>query len=175
MATFRKSSKRFALRPKEPTRRAAHPVRGRRRGGDGGRSRQASVPVIDRRLLEGIARFNRHEFFACHEVLEQAWLKMQGPSRDFYKGLIQAAVAYYHWSRGNRAGAMSLYRSSRRYLERYAPEFLGVRVAEFLQRYDAVFGGSGPLGTYGARRVPVIRGPGRLASSRPLTITKEGQ
>ena len=87
-----------------------------------------------------MALFNHHEFFRCHEVLEQLWLQTSGHLRDFYKGLIQAAVAFYHWSRGNPAGAMSLYRSSSRYLRRYRPECLGLDVDEFLRRYTELFG-----------------------------------
>ena len=73
-------------------------------------------------------------------MLEQLWLKTDGRPRDFYKGLIQAAVACYHWSRGNPGGAMSLYRSSHRYLRRYRPECLGVDVEGFLRQYTELFG-----------------------------------
>ena len=91
-------------------------------------------------MVEGVALFAHGQFFRCHEVLEQVWLKTQGPSRDFYKGLIQAAVAFYHWSGGNQAGAMSLYRSSSRYLKKYLPVYLGLDVEPFLQRYAELFG-----------------------------------
>jgi predicted metal-dependent hydrolase len=69
------------------------------------------------------------------------WLSTADPrERDFYKGLIQAAVACYHWSRGNLGGAMSLYRSSSRYLKKYRPHHLGVDVEGFLCRYTELFG-----------------------------------
>lgn len=89
--------------------------------------------------MEGVALFNHGHFFRCHEVLEQKWLATTGPDRDFYKGLIQAAVAYYHWSRGNQAGAMSLFRSSRDYLRKYLPSRKGVDVAGFLERHLELF------------------------------------
>lgn len=96
--------------------------------------------AADPRLAEGIALFNHRRFFECHEVLERLWLDTKGPPRDFYKGLIQAAVAFHHWSRGNPAGALSLYRTSSRYLARYRAEFLGVDVEGFLRRYQELFG-----------------------------------
>lgn len=68
------------------------------------------------------------------------WLKTDGPQKDFYKGLIQTAVACYHWSRGNLGGAMSLYRSSSRYLRKYRPAYCGVNVEAFLQHYTELFG-----------------------------------
>jgi len=96
--------------------------------------------AVDPRLIEGVALFNHHRFFECHEVLEQLWRQTSGQPRDFYNGLIQAAVACYHWSRGNLAGAHSLSRSSTRHLMRYSPECLGVDVAGFLGSYRELFG-----------------------------------
>ena len=104
------------------------------------RAYDASSLSVDPKLIEGVALFNRHQFFACHEVLEQRWLHTEGRSRDFYKGLIQAAVACYHWSKGNPAGALSLYQSSSRYLRKYRPVYLGVDVERFLQQYSELFG-----------------------------------
>jgi len=72
-------------------------------------------------------------------VLEQVWLKTSDHSKDFYKGLIQAAVACYHWSKGNRGGALTLARSASRYLERYSPSYCGVDVARFLTQFSELF------------------------------------
>lgn len=102
--------------------------------------RPAPVVPPDPRLVEGLALFNHRQFFACHEALERVWLSTTGRDRDFYKGLIQAAVACYHWSRGNLGGAMSLYRSSSRHLKKYRPEHLGVDVEGFLRQYTELFG-----------------------------------
>ena len=122
-----------------PTRSSKHSKARRRRV----RSRQVASPspiVVDPRLIEGVALYNHHRFFECHDVLEQLWLRTRGRERDFYKGLIQAAVAFHHWSKKNPAGAMSLYKSSSRHLTPYQPEFLGVDVEGFLERYTALFG-----------------------------------
>jgi len=124
-----------------PTRSSKRSTTRRRRV----RSRPAAPPLpspvaVDPRLIEGIALYNHHRFFECHEVLEQLWLHTRGRERNFYKGLIQAAVAFHHWSKKNPAGAMSLYTSSSRHLKPYQPEFLGVDVEGFLERYTALFG-----------------------------------
>ena len=89
--------------------------------------------------MEGVALFNHRRFFECHEVLEQRWLRTHDASKDFYKGLIQAAVAFYHWSRDNRPGALTLARSARRYLARYQPSFGGLDVAAFLREFSELF------------------------------------
>ena len=122
------------------------------------KSRDVPPPPIDPRLAEGIALFNHHRFFECHDVLEQVWLQTEGRPRDFYKGLIQAAVAFYHWSRRNPGGAMSLYRSSSRHLKKYRPEYLGVDVEALLRRYTELFQWLRRHHLpYDARLVPTIR------------------
>lgn len=90
-------------------------------------------------LEEGIALFNHHQFFECHEVLEQRWKATHDASKDFYKGLIQAAVAFHHWSKGNLAGALTLAKSSAKYLKRYEPSHAGVDVSGFLAQFSEMF------------------------------------
>ena len=116
--------------------------------------------LIDPRLAEGVLLFNAHQFFKCHEVLEELWLEtpLRERCRDFYKGVIQAAVAFYHWSRSNPRGAMSLYRSSSRYLKKYRPEYLGVDVEEFVTQFSNLFQWMRRHRLrYDARLVPPIR------------------
>jgi predicted metal-dependent hydrolase len=66
----------------------------------------------NRRLREGVALFNRGEFFECHEVLEAAWLEAAGEDKVFLQGLIQVAVSFYHLRRGNFSGAGRLLRAA---------------------------------------------------------------
>ena len=54
--------------------------------------------------LQGIVHFNECDFFESHEVWEALWTDYQGPSRKFYQGLIQAAVALHHFGNGNIRG-----------------------------------------------------------------------
>jgi len=66
----------------------------------------------------GVAEFNAGYYFECHDTLEDMWAGVRGPSRDFFQGLIQVSVAFYHLTGGNRAGAESMLR---RALKRFAP------------------------------------------------------
>lgn len=59
---------------------------------------------------EGLRRFNAGEFFECHEILEALWKPARGEDRLLLQGLIQLAVAVLKWQRGNRRGAVFLYR-----------------------------------------------------------------
>ncbi len=86
------------------------------------------------------------------------WLETSGRPKRFYQGLIQASVAFHHWSKGNRAGALTLARSASGYLNRYTPTYLGVDVESFLRRFQDVFGWlkRHPL-RYDPRLVPILR------------------
>jgi hypothetical protein len=79
----------------------------------------------------GLALFNRGEFFACHEVWEELWLRSTGAEKLFFQGLIQAAVAILHAERGNLRGATSTWRKARTKLDALPANHMGIALAEF--------------------------------------------
>ena len=81
--------------------------------------------------LRGIELFNDCDFFESHEAWEELWTEYQGPSRKFYQGLIQAAVALHHFGNGNIRGAKKLYYTSLGYLEPYRPQHEGIDLDKF--------------------------------------------
>lgn len=89
--------------------------------------------------LQGIEHFNVCDFYECHEVWEALWTEYQGPSRKFYQGLIQAAVALHHFGNGNIRGARKLYYSTRKYLEPYCPWHEGIDLDQFLSQFERCF------------------------------------
>ena len=88
----------------------------------------------DARFLKGLQLFNEEKYFECHEVIEDLWLDTpyEDPYRNLYKGVIQAAAAVYQSQRGIHTGARGLSSSSLKYLEKYAPEALGLSVAKLI-------------------------------------------
>lgn len=88
----------------------------------------------EKRFFEGIELFNRKKFFEAHEEWEKLWMDTpkDGPLRDFYKGLIQAAAVYEHIRRHNLRGAAGLLTSSIPLLEPHAPRTLGLDVQALL-------------------------------------------
>jgi predicted metal-dependent hydrolase len=106
----------------------------------------------DARFLAGVELFNRGEFFEAHEVWEDLWHECAAPDRRFYQALIQAAVAAYHWGRGNATGASRLYRSGRKYMEPYRPRYRGLDVDAFWDALAAHLAGA--LGEPGAPPAP---------------------
>jgi hypothetical protein len=56
---------------------------------------------------QGIEEFNRGYFFEAHDLWEELWREMSGPRAQFYQGLIQVAVGFYHLGNRNPRGARS--------------------------------------------------------------------
>ena len=92
---------------------------------------QAPVPPPrldpeERQAFEkGVAEFNAGHFFECHDTLEEMWTGLRGPSRDFFQGLIQVSVAFYHLDNRNLAGAASMLRRALKRFERYPDRYFG--------------------------------------------------
>jgi predicted metal-dependent hydrolase len=106
-------------------------------------------------FAQGIEMFNRQDFFACHEVLEDLWRPMRGPRRLFLQGVIHLAVGFYHHQLANPAGAERQLRKGLKKLAGYLPAFDGVNTAllygEALACLEDIASGRGPV------RFPEIR------------------
>lgn len=66
---------------------------------------------------EGIALFNRGDYFEAHEVLEHAWNEDDGIGRELYRGILQVAVAYLQVKRRNYNGAIKMFLRLRQWLD----------------------------------------------------------
>ena len=99
----------------------------------------AACNFSDPRIDEGIRLFNAREFFACHDVLEDFWGELTCPEKSFFQGLIQAAVALFHFEEGNLGGARRMSVSSRAYLSPFTPVLGGIDVQRLLDELDACF------------------------------------
>lgn len=72
-----------------------------------------------------MGEFNAGYFFECHDTLEDMWTGLRGSSRDFFQGLIQVSVAFYHLDNGNLAGAGSMLRRALKRFEKYPDRYFG--------------------------------------------------
>jgi hypothetical protein len=85
--------------------------------------------------LEGLALFNRREFWECHEALEALWLPLSGGPKLFYQGIIQTAAAFHHVTHTGRfGGARKLFEEARKKLELFRPRYGGLDVDALLAR-----------------------------------------
>lgn len=60
-------------------------------------------------LNDAIAAFNRHAFYAFHEILEPVWIASEPAMKPFYQGLIQVACAYYKLEQSKVEPALRLF------------------------------------------------------------------
>ncbi len=109
-------------------------------------------------MLQGIREFNRHDWYDCHETIEDLWIGSTGEVRSFYQGIIQVAVALYHWKNGNYGGAVSLLKSGAGYLRQVPDRCQWVDVAALAADADKV------------REALEICGAERMASLEPALI-----
>jgi predicted metal-dependent hydrolase len=84
--------------------------------------------AADSHLVEFVEHFNRQSYFEAHDVLEEFWLITRGERRDFYKGLIQTAVALLKLQQGKTAPAATLARRAVSHLGKYGPVCEGMDV-----------------------------------------------
>lgn len=88
----------------------------------GARDELGDTPVPsspEEALRLGIEFFNGERFFQAHEIWEHGWHAAPEPERDFWQGVIQVAIGYCHFQRGNPNGAVTLLGRGARRLERY--------------------------------------------------------
>ena len=80
-------------------------------------------------LKDAITLFNRRDYFACHEVLEEAWQKASEEDKKFYQGVIQLATALHlRFHRGGHRGTINLLTQALLQLENYCPQYQKVDV-----------------------------------------------
>ncbi|MGH9501381.1 MAG: DUF309 domain-containing protein [Terriglobales bacterium] len=89
------------------------------------------------RCRGGIELFNRGHFFEAHEALEDVWRDAPRGEKKFLQGLIQVAVALYHYGNGNSVGARSVLRRAFRNLSLYPEGFGGIHLAALLNSIAA--------------------------------------
>ncbi len=94
---------------------------------------------FEEQYREGIRLFNEEDFFECHEVFEELWSESLGDDKKFLQGMIQAAVALFHFGNENFGGAKKLYNSARQRLEPLGEQYMGIALSRFVADFDACF------------------------------------
>jgi hypothetical protein len=82
------------------------------------------------KVLEGLRLFNQKQFYESHEELEDAWREERGPIRSLYQGVLQAAVIYFHISRGNHEGGIKMHERCMKLLQDYPDVCRGINVGK---------------------------------------------
>lgn len=105
---------------------------------------------------EGIEKFNRGDFYAAHDSLEEAWVMDNGPGRNLYRGILQVGIAYYQIENGNYRGAVKMLLRVRQWLDPLPDICRGVDVAQLRDDVDRVYAallslGEGQIGVFNRR------------------------
>jgi len=82
---------------------------------------------------QGIELFNEGQYFEAHERLEDAWNEDDGPAKEFYRAVLQVAVAYLQIERGNYRGAVKMFLRMRQWLDPLPDTCRGVDIAALRQ------------------------------------------
>jgi uncharacterized protein len=77
-------------------------------------------------FAKGADEFNAGYFFECHDTLEDVWSGVRGPARDFYQGLIQVSVGFYHLGNANPGGALRMLERAAKRLAAYPARYCGL-------------------------------------------------
>jgi len=72
-------------------------------------------------LVEGVAQFNRGEYFEQHETLERLWRAERRDVRFLYQGILQVGVAFHHLRRLNHHGTVYMLTRGPAYLRPFEP------------------------------------------------------
>jgi len=96
-------------------------------------------PEFPEEYLKGISLFNRRDFYQAHEEWEEQWKRHAESGNDFYKGIIQIAVAFLHWERANPKGAIKMWKSGSAYLVKFKSPHMGIDLDSWLGKVDSLF------------------------------------
>jgi predicted metal-dependent hydrolase len=84
---------------------------------------------MDRQLKLAIEKFNSHEFFECHDILEDTWFEVNPGEKDFYQGLLHFAVAFHHLiDKKNPQGAKLQFKKCIERLKSYEVNYKGIEL-----------------------------------------------
>jgi uncharacterized protein len=89
--------------------------------------------VDSEKYLRGISMFNNAEFFDAHEALEDVWRAAPPENKKFLQGLVQVAVAFHHYSTGNRVGMRSVLERAIKNLGEPAGSYEQFKLAQLVQ------------------------------------------
>ena len=102
------------------------------------RELEGSDDPPSRAAVAGLLAFNQGRFFDQHEYLELAWNEETRPVRDVYQGILQVGVAFLQIERGNRRGALKLFRRGLPKLRGVADVCQGIKVGVFRTKAEQI-------------------------------------
>ena len=89
-------------------------------------------------MLAAVDRYNRGDYLAAQEALEELFNRMPGEDRSLVRALMTLATAMHlHFRRGGGRGVLNLLRQSMVILDELSPEREGVATGELFDAAQA--------------------------------------
>ncbi len=93
---------------------------------------------MNTKLKEAVRLFNKHEYFACHEIIEDLWREAPDEDKMFYEALIRLSTGFHlRLNRGGTQGSKNLLTQALMRLEDHRPSHLGIDVARLYSEIDS--------------------------------------
>lgn len=92
--------------------------------------------TFDAQLRRGIGHFNACRFYECHDTIEEIWLQESSDEQPFLQGLIQAAVAFFHFQQGRWGAARAMLKMSLAKLKDYPSVYRRVELGSLVQELE---------------------------------------
>ncbi|MEL6325533.1 MAG: DUF309 domain-containing protein [Cyanobacteria bacterium J06626_23] len=83
---------------------------------------------------QGLAQFNRGDYYDCHDTLEALWIEAPAVDKPFYQGILQISVGFYHLRNCNWRGAAILLGEGSSRLCPFEPNYGQVDVADLVDQ-----------------------------------------
>ena len=88
----------------------------------------SSANNMNHYVREGIFLFDQKDFYASHEIFEDAWRETADESREFYRALLQISAGHFRLSQNRPAAAKKFFKKSLYWLKPFSQDHLGFKV-----------------------------------------------
>ena len=89
-------------------------------------------------ISDGIALFNECNFFEAHDFFEDIWMEANRDEKEFFQGMVQISVGFYHLICGNKKGAESQLLKGLTKLRKFEPEFYKIDLISLNSNIDRI-------------------------------------
>jgi predicted metal-dependent hydrolase len=86
-----------------------------------------------REVNEGIQLLNQDQFYEAHEAFEAVWRRIQDPSREFYRALLQVSGGFFRLSQGNPQAAKKFFTLALKWLAPFPSPHVGFDIGILIE------------------------------------------
>lgn len=77
-------------------------------------------------MKRGLLAFNQREFYEAHEGFEDAWRETPGPSREFYRALIQISGGFFRLTQNRPKAAIKFFNNALKWLADFPSPYMNL-------------------------------------------------